>query len=187
MTGLQPPFVPKDWYWIAADGRIFSSARQANVAASDAAYIAWLAAGGIATVWPKDDSGNQTDTSLQAALMPYGLYSDLTAYAAAARYTKETGGITVSGMPVATDRASQAMINAAYNMAKNDGTFTTKWKNPDGSFTALNATTIIAIAVAVGNHVSACFAKEADIVAGISAATIVTMADVDAAFATVTT
>ena len=36
--------------------------------------------------------------------------SILIAYAAAKRFNKETGGIVVSGVAIATDRASQAMM-----------------------------------------------------------------------------
>ena len=111
---------------------------------------------------------------------------DLKAYAATARYAKETGGITVSGIKIATDRASQAMIGNAQNMVVLNSNFTTAWKGSDGTFTTLTAAQITGIASAVGNHVAACFAAEAQIDQGVTSGTIKTTADVDDAFAAVT-
>ena len=110
---------------------------------------------------------------------------ELTTYSASKRYERETAGITISGMPVATDRNSQAMISGAWAIAQSDPDFTTKWKGTDGTFVELDATTITAVARAVGAHVAACFSKEADVAAGIAANTITTYAQIDAAFAAV--
>lgn len=107
----------------------------------------------------------------------------LAAYAASARYTKETAGITVGGVAVATDRQTQAMLAGAYNMATADATFTTQWKGESGAFVSLDAPTIIAIAKAVGAHVAACFATEAAQVAAINAGTVTTTGAIDGAFA----
>lgn len=67
------PFNWRDWYWLAEDGRVYSSKRQLIVTTSDDGYIAWIAAVGGATAWPRDDSGNQTDAALLAVVGPYGL------------------------------------------------------------------------------------------------------------------
>jgi hypothetical protein len=42
---------PKDWYWIVGgnEAQIFSSATGNYVPANDAAYLAWLAGGGVPT------------------------------------------------------------------------------------------------------------------------------------------
>jgi hypothetical protein len=111
---------------------------------------------------------------------------DLKAYAAAARYAKEIGGITVAGVKIATDRASQAMINGAQGMVALDANFSTSWKGADGTFTALNAGQITAIAQAVGTHVAGCFSAEAQVNRGVTAGTIRTASGVDAVFAGVT-
>lgn len=84
-NGNRKRYDPADWYWLADDGRLFASARVALVAATDAVYVAWGASGGVATVWPRDDAGNQTIAALQDVLAPRGLYADLKAYAAARR------------------------------------------------------------------------------------------------------
>lgn len=73
----------RDWYWLAADGRVFSSRRSALVAADDADYVAWRARGNVATGWPKDGAGQQTDAALAEALAPHGLYTSPAAALAA--------------------------------------------------------------------------------------------------------
>lgn len=107
--------------------------------------------------------------------------STLLAYAAMKRYNLETGGTTINGMEVATDRQSQQMLSAAFNMAQSNPDFTTMWKGPNGNFTQLNAEQIIGIAQAVGQFVASCFAAEAAVVSQINAGNYTTRAHVDAA------
>lgn len=107
--------------------------------------------------------------------------ASLLAYCASKRWQKETGGIEIGGMSIATDRESQSMINGAYNMAKENAAFTTKFKTQSG-FQTIDAETIITVAVAVGAHVAACFAAEADATADINSGEMTTRQHVDAAF-----
>ena len=72
---------PYNHYWLADDGRIFSSASQTLVQDTDAAYVAWCAAN-VPTPWPRDGAGNQTTAALQAVFTPYNLFVDLASYAA---------------------------------------------------------------------------------------------------------
>ena len=64
---------PYDWYWLADDGRLYASARGGLADASDPAYLSWGVLCGVATPWPRDDDGVQTDAALQQVLTPYGL------------------------------------------------------------------------------------------------------------------
>lgn len=64
---------PNNWYWLADDGRIYSSASQALVNKTDALHVDWLASGNIPTRWPSDDAGAQTNAELAKVLAPYGL------------------------------------------------------------------------------------------------------------------
>lgn len=64
---------PRNWYWLADDGRIYSSAAGEVVTDEDKAFKAWTEAGSIPTPWPRDEEGNQTDAALQDVLRPYGL------------------------------------------------------------------------------------------------------------------
>lgn len=104
---------------------------------------------------------------------------DLVAYLKAKRYACETGGIIVGGAAIATDRESQAMVNGAYAMALRDAERTFNWQT-DAGFVTLSAAAIIAIAVAVGDHVQACFDFQAATAAAIEAETITTAAQIDA-------
>jgi hypothetical protein len=107
---------------------------------------------------------------------------DLQAYAAAKRFEIETGGIAVETVAIATDRESQAMLVGAYNYLSLNQEATIQWKGETG-FVTLGLAQIQAIASAVGAHVQACFAKEAEIVAEIVAGTITTTAAIDTEFA----
>lgn len=64
---------PHDWYWLADDGRLYSSTQQRLVKTSDAAYKAWLKEGRVATRWPEDNSGAQTEASLIDVISAYDL------------------------------------------------------------------------------------------------------------------
>lgn len=70
-------FNPHAWFWLAEDGRVFDSARALIVDNEDAAYAAWVADGGRATPWPRDDADDQTDAALQDVLTPYGMFIGL--------------------------------------------------------------------------------------------------------------
>lgn len=67
-------FHPRNWYWLADDGRLYSSASGQLVSVDGEAYQGWLSIGGVTTPWPRDNEGDQTDDALQAALSPYGVY-----------------------------------------------------------------------------------------------------------------
>lgn len=169
---------PQNWYWLADDGRVYASEQQVIVGAHDVGYLTF-AATRSPTSWPRDDDGEQTDVALQEVLTPYGLWVDLTGYAADKRWRVETGGITVGGAPVATDDRSKTMIMGARIKADADQDYTVGWKGADGSFVTLTAPQIIAISNAVLAHVDACFAAEADVVAAILDGTITTTQQVD--------
>lgn len=105
---------------------------------------------------------------------------DLAAYAANKRWQVETGGITVNGATIDTSRDSQSMITGAYTYSQAHPEQTILFKAASGWVT-LDAPTMAAIATAVGAHVQACFAAEAAVQAAISAGTITTTAEIDAA------
>jgi len=62
-----------DWYWLASDGRIYSSARNALVYSYDSAYLAFVAKHGGCTPWPGDANGQQTMAAMQDVMSPYGV------------------------------------------------------------------------------------------------------------------
>lgn len=108
---------------------------------------------------------------------------NLLAYAADARWRKEVGGITIAGIPVATDDRSKLMITGARVAAMADSNWSTVWIGADGGSYPVDATAMIAISDAVQAHVNATFATFAAIKARIEGGKIKKVADVDAAFA----
>lgn len=76
------------------------------------------------------------------------------------RWENETGGVTVLGITVATDRESQALITGAVLQAMADREYTCRWKTAAG-FMGLSNEGIIAVGAAVRQHVQACFDREA--------------------------
>ena len=180
-------FNPSDWYWLADDGRLYSSAAQALVEDDDADYLAWCAAGRTPTPWPMTEAGDQTDAALAEVLAVYGLtlwpvplIDRLLAYAADKRWQVETGGIEVGGAAIDTSRESQAMITGAYAYSQANPAETISYKATSGWVT-IDAATMAAIATAVGAHVQACFAIEASVAAEIEDGTITTTEQIDAA------
>jgi hypothetical protein len=107
----------------------------------------------------------------------------LTAHAAKRRYEKEVAGITVAGVPVATDDRSKQMIIGARIAADSDPNFTTTWVGTNGNLYPMTAPQIIGVSNAVLAHVSSCFAIYANTQEAIAAGTISTPAEIDAAFA----
>lgn len=89
---------------------------------------------------------------------------------AAHRYTVETGGTTFGGWPTHTGRETQAMVNACYNMAV-AGYWQGGWKFADGIYRTLTAERVIGLALTIGAHVQASFAREAEIATTLRAAT----------------
>lgn len=179
---MSKQFNAADWYWRKADGTLFSSKRIATVPATDAAFVAWSADGTMPTAFPRDTAGQESLAELQAVLARDGMSASLEAYAAARRYAVETAGITVAGMAIRTDRDSQAMISGAFNLAQAKPEAKVLFKGANG-FVPLDAAAIQIVATAVGEHVQACFAKEAEVAAAIGAGTVASKAAVDAAFA----
>jgi len=107
--------------------------------------------------------------------------ADLVAAAADARWRKEIAGIDVGGMSVATDRGSQAMIAGAHAYLSQSPESVIRFKDLAG-FATLNAEAVKAVALAVGAHVQACFAIEAELFDAIGSGAITTVEEVNAAF-----
>lgn len=96
------------------------------------------------------------------------------------RYAAETGGISVGGIPVETDRVTQSMLTGAVLASQAPGgPKTFKWKGSTG-FVELTAEQILGIATAVSLHVQACFATEAAIVEDIESGVCTTTSAIDA-------
>lgn len=110
----------------------------------------------------------------------------LLAHAAARRYDKEVGGISIAGAQIKTDRESQAMIAGAYAFMQDGPQKVLKFKTAAG-FVDLDAKTIATIARAVGDHIQKCFEQEAEVAAKIEAEQIKTFEAIDEMFASMGT
>lgn len=86
------------------------------------------------------------------------------------RWSKETGGIVIAGVPVATDDRSKTLILGKRAQAQADPAVIFRWKAASGDWVDLNGSQIIAIADAVADHVQACFDREGDLHDAIDAA-----------------
>ena len=87
---------------------------------------------------------------------------DWPALIAARRYQVETGGVTVEGIPVNTERDSQALMTGAAFAASLDPNYRIKWKAATG-FVELNRDQVIGLASEVRAFVQACFNREAEL------------------------
>lgn len=85
--------------------------------------------------------------------------ADLAEQIAASRYALETGGITVGGMAIRTDRESQSMIASALQIVNRNPAAVIDWKGPSG-WAQIDKAAVEAVADAVGAHVQACFSAE---------------------------
>jgi hypothetical protein len=89
------------------------------------------------------------------------------------RYRMETGGVSVGGVMVRTDRESQSQLAGAFTSLKEGFITEVQWKQADGTFTTLTLPSIEAIASAVAAHVQMSFASEKTYAEQINACTTV--------------
>ena len=120
-----------------------------------------------------------------AAAAAAGPGAHLRAYAKRVRERTISAGCTVmvGGTPVQAwaDSATRADLNALVT-AVGLGLITgTPWRGRDGTFTALDAAGITALASGVFAFVQAAFSQEAAVLADIESGTITTSAEIDAA------
>jgi hypothetical protein len=194
-------FNRRDWYWYvgASTTQVYASARNIYVdPTTDTAFLAWKAMNGDAFPIPNEAEIWFYVQEFQppwlfdgtiCAQPAVGAYTEtqLTAYAATVRYNTNVGGMTASGIPVATDDHGKLNLNDARVNAEKDSSYTTTWVGTDGNHYAVNATTIIAMSDAVAVHTDNCITTYDTVVADITAGTTTTLAEIDAAFAAIPT
>ena len=118
------------------------------------------------------------DGAWSAPVAPTATKPELFAYAASKRWDVENGGISVGGVPIATDDRSKTMIMGARIKADADTGYTVRWKTAAG-FVTLAASDIVNISDAVLNHIDASFNAEADVFGLIDAGEISTTQEID--------
>lgn len=90
-----------------------------------------------------------------------------TSQIAARRFQVETGGVTVAGVQINTERDSQSLLTGAAFAASLDSEYQIKWKAATG-FVDLTAQQIIGVASAVRAFVQACFNREAELLGAVA-------------------
>ncbi len=137
------------------------------------------ASGLVITRWDASLGPQPTPAELAAAMSAAPTQTALLAYAADMRWRIETGSIMADGSRIDTSRDSQTMIAGAYAYVTTSGQ-SIAFKAASGWVT-MSADAVRAVALAVGAHVQACFAAEQAVAASITAGTITTFAEIDAA------
>jgi hypothetical protein len=180
------------WFWLADDGRIFSSKQQALIASTDPDYVAWLELPNEPTPWPRDDAGNQTDAALQAVLDPYQtIFVNDEFYArhqgtlaVDAGYTTTGLASAPQGMPTLSAQHNRSDINISVNAAQADAQYTANWIGADGNFYPLTNNEIIQnLGKQLAEHMNACRQAYIDSVTGVRTKTLTTRKEIDELFA----
>ena len=111
---------------------------------------------------------------------------ELVAYAAAKRWEVENGGMELpDGTRVHTDRESRSNMETLISYLKKKPAGTSKrFKGPDG-WSGVDVATLEALGVVIGDFVTAAFAREEEVAEAITAGTVTTTEEIDAAFADV--
>lgn len=86
---------------------------------------------------------------------------------AARRFQVETGGVTLEGVQINTDRDSQSLLTGAAFAASLDPGYHIKWKAATG-FVDLSAQQIIGVASAVRAFVQSCFDRESELLGAVA-------------------
>ena len=106
-----------------------------------------------------DDSNSFFRQQLWLPLGEEEVLANLLQELADIRWQKETGGITIDGMEILTDRESQSQLANAYSSLREGFLFNTRWKSVNG-WQTVDTETMEPIARAVALHTAACFAAE---------------------------
>lgn len=104
--------------------------------------------------------------------------ADLKLFAAAERFNRQIGGYSYRGRAFDTDPDSVAAFTTIYTLAIANPSFSTSWKMSDGSFTPLDAQTIIATYNAIVRFTQALFSAEAVVGAAVDSGSMTTQTQV---------
>jgi hypothetical protein len=155
--------------------------RRVRPAGRDGAGVPDLDAGTMTYTWAKISAASFDPATHHAPVWTGSAWADpvakslallkaeKTAAITARRWEVETGGITLNGAAIATDTTSQAKLSGALQLVQSDDTRIIDWKGVNG-WIILDAADVTAIAVSVGGHVQACFTREKEMLAAVTAA-----------------
>lgn len=99
------------------------------------------------------------DGSVTVETIPWTI-ENFSQHLAALRYEKEVSGITVTGVPISTERGEHRMVMSQLLLtAKGDSEFSIRLKTING-FVTLTASQIISACQAMLHYIASCFAVE---------------------------
>lgn len=107
----------------------------------------------------------------------------LLSHAANRRWEIEVAGISIGGIPVATDDRSKLLMSAARAKAKEDVGYSKNWKVAPAQYVTLDADQLVSMADLVEQWVTICFEAEGQVSEKIENGTVTTEAQIDAEFA----
>ena len=123
----------------------------------------------LAFIVPDTEQINEGEPLSQTPVILEALKHATKVRIAQSRWQAETGGCTLQGMVIHTDRESQAMLTGAALKSMHDPSYTCAWKTDDG-FIELSAQEILGIADVVRQHVQNCFDREQELIVAVDAA-----------------
>jgi hypothetical protein len=127
------------------------------------------------------------DSVFAGDLTPY-IKQSLSLYNTASRYRLASGGVIVqslSAIPFLTDPTTRNTVNSAYQYGQSNPGHITNWKMSDGTFIQLSVAQMTTLNNTMTTFVQTCFTKESTNLASINAGSMTTLAQIDAAYATI--
>ena len=82
---------------------------------------------------------------------------------ASIRWEKENGGVEFGMTRISTGDRTKLMVSNARFRAKEDPTFTKRWKISSGEYIEMSAAMILALAQLIDKHIDACFDRETEL------------------------
>jgi hypothetical protein len=175
-------FNPFDHYWLADDGRVYSSKAQSLVPEVDPDW----ATGNAPTPWPRDMDGNQSDAELQRVMFPYRVAVDMKAYAFMLRDQKEHGGCAITDVAgiieIRTDLYTQNLISRYHEAAAGNLSFSVPWVLPDRSTVTLDKAAIDKLFDQMTAFIVGTYTTYSQVIEDVDGGAITTSDQVDQAF-----
>lgn len=179
---------------MSMNDEVIAYLRQNNIAFAAGDYSTGQQGDGAEQIltWNTAKLGAQPSPTALAAMGVVIAAQNLLSYNAQALNTKRAAGITVSGLPLPCDPLTSGEFGGLRWIAS-DNAGVLGWTQsvgpfPNGSFSPpLTSAQIISASKAVGGFVSAALAVGSATAAAITAGTVTTTAQIDAAYAALTT
>jgi hypothetical protein len=112
---------------------------------------------------------------------------ELTAYSAKQRYATASFNVTIAGLLFYSDPVARNTLANAHDYAVANPGYVADWKLADGTFAQLDEAALNNATQQMATFVQECFTCESTNLAAINAGTMTTTAEIDAAYAAIST